>query len=297
MGRDSNITGREVQILLLLVVLTGLALTAGEGELNAVAAEINISNTGPVQGEVIDVKTPSGLAGGYAVLAGDSYPLRLDGDEGRAMIPVSYWLEPGEYTLSVFSEEGSSLSKWSIDVQAGDFPTSYIDVDEEMARQLEPEDPEKQARRERERELVHKARSTSSESRFWEGDFQWPLEGRITTEFGATRYHNDELANRHNGIDIAAPAGKDIEAAAAGQVRLARDLLSTGRTVIIDHGWDVFSSYLHMVEIEVEQGDSVNKGDTIGYVGESGFATGPHLHWSVSIGRTFVDPREFMGED
>ncbi len=297
MGRDSHMSGREVQVLLLLILLTGLALTAGEGELNTAAAEITISNSDPVQGEVIEVEAPPGLAGGYVVLAGDSYPLRLDGDEGRAMIPVSYWLEPGEYTLSVFPEKGSSQGKWTVDVRAGDFPASYIEVDEEMARQLEPEDPARQARRKRERELVYEARSASSESRFWAGEFQWPLEGRITTEFGATRYHNDELANRHNGIDIAVPAGTEIEAAAAGRVRLARDLLSTGRTVIIDHGWDVFSSYLHMVEIEVEEGDSVSKGDVIGYVGESGFATGPHLHWSVSIGRTFVDPREFMDED
>jgi murein DD-endopeptidase MepM/ murein hydrolase activator NlpD len=142
--------------------------------------------------------------------------------------------------------------------------------------------------------LVQAARAKSNRDRLWSNNFIWPLKGRLTTDYGATRYHNNKLANRHNGIDIAAPIGSPVIASNAGQVTLAADLLVTGNTIIIDHGWNIYSSYLHLSELSVETGDHVLKGEEIGKVGSTGFSTGPHLHWSISYNRIFLEPRNFL---
>ncbi len=293
-NRFSIISAITIILILLFFIFPG---TIDRGLSLQAESPISIAPGDVSQGELVKIELKEEVPGGEVVFAGESYSLHTYNGNGTALIPVSYWLEPGEYTLSIFSADGTPIDKLSLSVTEGNFSESFIEVDEEMEEQIDPEAPEKQKRRERDRELVYEARSDSSEDRLWQKSFRWPLEGRITTEFGATRYHNGELANRHNGIDIAAPQGTPVKSTNRGRVVLARDLLATGKTVIIDHGWNVFSSYLHFSELKASKGDMVEKGDVIGLVGETGFATGPHLHWSMSVKRVFVDPEDFLELD
>ncbi len=139
-------------------------------------------------------------------------------------------------------------------------------------------------------EKVRAARSVSNPEPYFTGTFDMPLEGTRTTEFGMQRYVEGSLQSRHSGYDIAAAAGTEIRAPEAGVVTFADELIVNGNTVVIDHGLSVFTSFSHMSEIVVENGDFVEKGAVIGYVGSTGYSTGPHLHYTVVISGYYVDP-------
>lgn len=142
-----------------------------------------------------------------------------------------------------------------------------------------------------------KAKAVTSEKPLWEGTFIKPVEGRISTEFGMIRYINNVESERHSGLDISAPKGTPIKAANNGIVRLSMMLNVTGNTIIIDHGCNIYTSYAHLDKLLVEEGSEVKKGDIIGEVGTTGFSTGPHLHWTTTIGTLYINPETLMGKD
>jgi murein DD-endopeptidase MepM/ murein hydrolase activator NlpD len=104
------------------------------------------------------------------------------------------------------------------------------------------------------------------------------------------RFFNGEPRNPHAGVDIAIAEGTPAWAPADGTVVQTGDYFFNGRTVMIDHGNGVISMLCHLSRIEVKAGDRVRQGQTIGRVGKTGRATGPHLHWTVSINNARVDP-------
>ena len=118
--------------------------------------------------------------------------------------------------------------------------------------------------------------------------FIWPAQGPISGVYGSQRILNGEPRAPHYGLDIAAPEGSPVIAPAPGVVRLvASDFFLTGGTVIIDHGFGVQTSFIHMKALKAKIGTYVKQGEVIGHVGKTGRATGPHLHW----GMTWLDVR------
>ncbi len=126
------------------------------------------------------------------------------------------------------------------------------------------------------------------------GGFIKPLEGITTSLYGHRRFFNGQPRNPHSGLDIAAAQGTEIKAAAPARVTLADDLYFNGNTLFLDHGGGLITMYCHMSKLLVQEGDTVQRGQAIGLVGATGRATGPHLHWSVSLNGTRVDPLTFM---
>lgn len=146
-------------------------------------------------------------------------------------------------------------------------------------------------------EKKRKAREARSAETYWADGFDWPVTGRISGVFGSQRILNGEAKRPHSGLDVAAPTGTPIKAPASGIVRLAEtDLYFEGGTVFIDHGHELESAILHMSRVDVEVGQTVQKGDVIGAVGATGRATGPHVHWSLKWQDRLVDPRLVLGE-
>ncbi len=122
-------------------------------------------------------------------------------------------------------------------------------------------------------------------------NFIWPLKGRISGVYGSQRILNGEPRRPHFGVDIAAPAGTPVVAPADGIVRLAHPgMYFSGKTLIIDHGFGLSSSYLHLQEILVREGERVRQGEEIALVGSSGRVTGPHLDWRLNWFDTRLDP-------
>jgi len=126
---------------------------------------------------------------------------------------------------------------------------------------------------------------------FLSSGFRLPLTGRISGVFGSQRILNKKPRSPHRGVDIAAPMGTPIVSPADGIVCLvARNMVLMGNTVMVDHGLGVRSIFIHLSRILVQNGDRVARGDLIGRVGQTGRATGPHLHWGVFVNAVAVDP-------
>ncbi|MCL5042254.1 MAG: peptidoglycan DD-metalloendopeptidase family protein [Gammaproteobacteria bacterium] len=122
-----------------------------------------------------------------------------------------------------------------------------------------------------------------------------PVDGRLSSAFGLRRFFNGEERNPHSGLDFAVPSGTPIRAPAAGEVILVGDYFFNGKTVFVDHGQGLISMFCHLSEIDVQIGDELDRGQVLGKVGATGRATGPHLHWNVSLNNARVDPAIFIG--
>ncbi len=143
--------------------------------------------------------------------------------------------------------------------------------------------------------MLMESRTVTESLPLFEGSFQLPLDGRMTTEYGQGRTINGvPSGSRHSGYDLAAPTGTDISATQKGKVRFAGEMILTGNTIIIEHGIGIFSQYYHMDDLSVETGELVQQGEIIGTVGSTGFSTGPHLHFCIYVNGAYVDPAVFL---
>lgn len=133
----------------------------------------------------------------------------------------------------------------------------------------------------------------SGENPFKES-FSAPAHGPISSLFGLKRVYNKKPRAPHTGLDVAAPENSPVKTISRGTVVDVHDYFFTGNTVIVDHGMGIFSLYAHLKDTHVEKGQKLKKGDLIGTVGMTGRVTGPHLHWSMIMNETFVDPLLFV---
>ena len=122
-----------------------------------------------------------------------------------------------------------------------------------------------------------------------------PVNGPLSSRFGVRRFFNGEERNPHSGLDFAVPAGTPVKSPAAGKVILTGDYFFNGQTVFVDHGQGFISMFCHLSKIDVKVGDAVSRGGVVGKVGATGRATGPHMHWNVSLNDARVDPAIFIG--
>ena len=145
-----------------------------------------------------------------------------------------------------------------------------------------------------ENHLLKKARSTMNTS-FFPTCFERPVKKfkRISSPFGARRILNNIKKAGHSGVDYAAPIGTPLYAPTDGIVTLVHnDMFLSGKTLLINHGYGLFSSYSHLNKIAVKEGTVVKKGQLIAEIGNTGRSTGPHLHYTITWHGTRLDPEQ-----
>jgi murein DD-endopeptidase MepM/ murein hydrolase activator NlpD len=170
------------------------------------------------------------------------------------------------------------------------YPTQRLSVPPDQADLP----PELLARYEQEREHLARVLSTFTEPGPAGLAMRQPVPGRRSGTFGLRRVINDVPRSPHGGMDIAAPTGTPVAAARAGKVLDAGEYLFLGRTIILDHGQGLLTLYAHLSAVHAATGAPVAAGATIGEVGATGRATGPHLHFSVYLNAVSVDPEIFL---
>ncbi len=212
-------------------------------------------------------------------------PVRVS-DEGIFLIGFGRDA-PLTTTLSVFRDSREietrplKITKRNYDIQQiNDLPKSKVTPPERDWQRIKQETA-----------LVKAARKLDDPRTDFLDGFIWPLEGRISGVYGSQRILNGKPRQPHFGVDVAAPVGTKVIAPAAGVVTLAHpDMFFSGGTLVIDHGHQLSSSFLHLHKILVSVGDRVKQGDVIAEVGATGRVTGPHLDWRMNLRSARIDP-------
>lgn len=141
---------------------------------------------------------------------------------------------------------------------------------------------------------VYAAIANPTSTQLWEDSFTLPAKGEITLGFGDVLYINGAYSGSHFGIDYANQGGTEIHAANSGRVTLAQYTPAFGNTVVIDHGMNIFTMYLHMSQLKVSKFDMIKKGDLIGLMGSTGISSGDHLHYTQFVGDVIVDSDQWI---
>ncbi len=214
-------------------------------------------------------------------------------DEGptlwRGLAGIDLEAKPGMYVLDL---KASSKGKPTLEVrrdfkvEAKKFPTREVKVQEKFVNPP----PEVLERIRRETQITSNIFETATPQKLWDGPFSSPVTGAPVSGFGTRSIFNGQPRRPHGGVDLRAAEGTPIKAPNSGMVVLATDLYFSGNTIIIDHGLGLYSYFAHLSRMAVAQGDSVSPGDLIGYVGATGRASGPHLHWTVELNHARIDP-------
>lgn len=228
--------------------------------------------------------------------AGEAVEARMNGRKVRlfpqadgtrlGLMGVPVLEKPGEYGLEYLDAAGKVLRSETVTVRDAHFPTQNVVLGQQQTGlKASP----------REAEKVGAFWENVTELRMWPDQFARPVPGCMNSPFGVVRLHNGKpTGSYHGGADQRSAAGKPIVAPADGVVKIAEMFVLRGGTVGLDHGQGLQTMYLHMSGFAVKEGARVKQGEVIGYVGATGRANGPHLHWSVYANGVAVNPLEWV---
>jgi len=220
----------------------------------------------------------------------------LDETHAVALQGIHAMLEPGPYPLSLQANlpDGSQqFFEQMVVVQSGSYPDDPILLVEPAT--IDPVTTETEVKQ------IEAITAIFTAARYWDGIFQSPayFTDCFTSRYGNRREYigqgtEQKYYSFHTGLDFCGGEGLPIAAPAAGVIVFAGPLTIRGNAVIIDHGWGVYSGFWHQPAIEVQVGQSVQKGDVIGKVGGTGRVTGADLHWEVWVNGIQVNPLDWL---
>jgi len=249
----------------------------------------------PGEAVLVTVTAPEPLAGLEARVFGRTFPGYRGGEPRTWHVLLGLDLEtrPGRARVAIEARtaDGKPLTAiHPLAVAAKAFPTRRLTV----APGFVTPPASEAARIERERLRMAEVLAVVTPEPQWAGGFARPTAGAVISLFGARSVYNGQPRSPHRGVDLRGATGTPVVAPAAGTVALAGDLYFSGTTVVIDHGLGVHSMLGHLSRIDVREGATVAPGDAVGAVGATGRVTGPHLHWTLRIGATSVDPMSVL---
>ena len=216
------------------------------------------------------------------------------GNTWFALAGIDVEQAPGTYSLDLTASRkyGHPLrASREVAVQPGSYKTTTLHVEEKY---VQPDAATLQ-RIAADKAVKDAAFAHLIPQPLWRGDFRSPVRFSPTDSFGTRRMFNGTLASIHRGTDFHAPSGTPVLAANDGEVIIAQGMFYEGNLVVIDHGQQFTTMYMHLSKIEVKVGERVTKGQRIGLSGATGRVTGPHLHMSARWQSMYVDPVLLLG--
>ncbi|MGB8327178.1 MAG: peptidoglycan DD-metalloendopeptidase family protein [Steroidobacteraceae bacterium] len=248
-----------------------------------------LPRTSAVPGGVVTLPIEApGDAAPLVTLNGARAMVLRDADRWLAVVGIPLGMAPGRGDLVV--RRGDATTRFGFDVAAKDYAVQRLNVPPTQVN-LSKRDL---ARVEQEQARIHRALSLFTAPPPATLQLLPPTPGPRSSSYGLRRFFNNESRNPHTGMDIAAPVGAPVRAAAAGRVIAAGNYFFNGNTVILDHGEGLMTMYCHLSRIRTPPGRKVRAGELIGDVGATGRVTGPHLHFGVTLNGTMVDPALFL---
>lgn len=288
---------RKITLTSVIVVLFSWAILhpnlAGALDSLAPIEEIKVKQGGVVLLSITPGKGVESLRGGFE---GKTIPFFQASDGIYTMLlGIDMVQKVGHRPFVVrWRKHGKSLSKnYQIKVVEADFgiqrltlPKGKVDLDSPTLIRV---------KKEKKRMLA--AFKNSLPEKLWQGNFIAPVSGLRQGTFGRKRIINGQPRRPHTGEDISAPEGEAILATNGGRVVLVGDYFFNGQSIVIDHGFGLFSMYFHLSEMLVVEGQRLKRGQIIGKVGKTGRVTGPHLHWGMRLNGARIDPFSLVDKE
>jgi len=286
--------------ILIAFAFIGMAVAlngSGAAGINGAGITITVHTRSLQPGEVILIEAESAqpLRRLRAEAFGREFPVFSEGSELKwvGLVGIDLDTRPGRYVLKLTGEDANGnpvAGQEALVVTGKEFPTRQLTVDEKFV--TPPSNV--LVRIKEESDHVRAIFDTTTPQRYWQGAFVAPVPGAPISEFGKRSVYNGKPRSPHAGTDFRGAAGTPIRAPNAGRIVLASALYYSGNTVIIDHGFGLYSYFGHLSSFVSKEGDLVKTGDVVGKVGATGLVTGPHLHWSVRLAGSRVDPMSLL---
>jgi len=276
-------------LLPLFAASLGLASVAGGALPN-----VKLLETRALPGGLVVVVAEGRAEGNLRAKLGDRlhpfFPHPADpGHRAVALVPLPFDLVAGSQVLEI-EAEGAPSRHLPFVVAKAAYPTIAVTIAPGIAHPSEAD----LARAKREREEILKIYAEPTGERLWSEPFRYPVKSKLTCGFGVKRTFNGSVQSVHRGLDLRAPQGTPIHAAAPGIVRLAKELFYGGNLVLLDHGFGLFTAYAHLSRIDVKVGQRVQPGERLGLSGATGRVSAAHLHWGTTVAGMDVNPLELL---
>ena len=288
-----GLTGILDGVVRLYTVVASLVLCGASAGSAAIAVDVGARSLTPGELLVLTITVDGAPRSVRVSLFGkDVQGFMVSPGRWQALTGIDLDQAPGRYTLTVATagDNGTQRHTQDLDVAAKRFPTRKLTVSPDFVNPP----PAQLKKIEEDREFLRTVYATSADARQWSAPFVRPVPGTANSAFGSRSVFNGEPRSPHGGADFLSPAGTPIKAPNGGRVVCARELFFSGNTVIVDHGLGVFSTLAHLSRVDVKEGETVARGETVGLVGATGRVTGPHLHWAVAVQGARVDPLSLL---
>jgi murein DD-endopeptidase MepM/ murein hydrolase activator NlpD len=253
---------------------------------------VMIDSANAKQGKCFTIRLvpPEGITAASAEFLGKKIKLFKQGDDYRAIIGIPVAQKTGPYPLSLnmtgINGKTTKLVR-SVKVLPYKFPrVSFWLKPSKRKLMATPAVVEEWA-------LIDKPLLVEREEQAWKRNFILPVKGQVSMYFGTIEKVNGKSQGRHRGCDIAVPIGTKVSAANDGTVVFAQKMTVYGGTMVIDHGQGIHTIYLHLSKFLAKVGQEVTKGEVIALSGNTGYSSGPHLHWAMSVHDLRVDPLQW----
>jgi murein DD-endopeptidase MepM/ murein hydrolase activator NlpD len=292
-ARDSAVVRAGRRSTPTVVMICALAATAGAGQPHSSSTlAVTVTSRSLAPGEVVrmDIR-PARPVSSVRVKAFDRdvAAAPVGATLWRALVGIDLDTSPGDYPVAIearTSDDALLVATDSLRVEPKEFPIRMLRVE---PRFVTP--PRRvQARLAREAGRLRDLFALETPQPLWYGPFQLPIPGAVVSGFGVRSVFNGEPRAPHGGADFRGPTGTAVKLPNSGRVVLVGRLYFTGMTVVVDHGMGLLSLFAHLSRVNVRNGEMVRRGGVIGAVGATGRATGPHLHWTVRLHQSRVDP-------